>query len=192
MLANGTPMFVRRRRVPATPSAATTTPTTRTTRPPGSTGIGSSATADVFRFFQRDDRVPQGAPVDRAQPLLARRRALVRRRRRTSTCRSSRTRWPTACTAPRERDDDLYVMINAYWEPLEFTIQEGAPGPAGGASSTPRYRHPTTSRPREASRSSAASNTRPVRDQSSSWSASRNAFLTKPQPERSAEGFALR
>ncbi len=24
-------------------------------------------------------------------------------------------------------DDDLYVMINAYWQPLEFTIQEGLP-----------------------------------------------------------------
>jgi isoamylase len=23
-------------------------------------------------------------------------------------------------------DDDIYVMINAYWEPLEFHIQEGA------------------------------------------------------------------
>ena len=27
-----------------------------------------------------------------------------------------------------EKDDDLYVMINAYWEPLDFTIQEGSPG----------------------------------------------------------------
>ena len=25
-------------------------------------------------------------------------------------------------------DDDLYVMINAYWEALDFTIQEGQPG----------------------------------------------------------------
>jgi glycogen operon protein len=25
-------------------------------------------------------------------------------------------------------DRDLYVMINAYWEPLDFAIQEGAPG----------------------------------------------------------------
>jgi len=24
-------------------------------------------------------------------------------------------------------DDDLYVMINAYWEPLEFVVQEGRP-----------------------------------------------------------------
>ncbi|MGA9687068.1 MAG: glycogen-debranching protein, partial [Candidatus Sulfotelmatobacter sp.] len=24
-------------------------------------------------------------------------------------------------------DDDIYVMINAYWQPLEFQIQEGAP-----------------------------------------------------------------
>ncbi|MHB8677495.1 MAG: glycogen debranching protein [Candidatus Acidiferrales bacterium] len=26
-----------------------------------------------------------------------------------------------------QNDNDLYVMINAYWEPLTFTIQEGAP-----------------------------------------------------------------
>ena len=24
-------------------------------------------------------------------------------------------------------DSDLYVMINAYWQPLEFTLQEGSP-----------------------------------------------------------------
>ena len=24
-------------------------------------------------------------------------------------------------------DDDIYVMINAYWEPLRFQIQEGSP-----------------------------------------------------------------
>lgn len=27
-----------------------------------------------------------------------------------------------------QHDADLYVMINAYWEPLEFQIQEGTPG----------------------------------------------------------------
>jgi glycogen operon protein len=27
-----------------------------------------------------------------------------------------------------QRDDDLYVMINAYWEPLEFVVQEAQPG----------------------------------------------------------------
>lgn len=26
-----------------------------------------------------------------------------------------------------QADDDLYVMINAYWEALDFTVQEGAP-----------------------------------------------------------------
>jgi isoamylase len=26
-----------------------------------------------------------------------------------------------------QKDDDIYVMINAYWEPLKFTIQEGMP-----------------------------------------------------------------
>jgi glycogen operon protein len=24
-------------------------------------------------------------------------------------------------------DDDIYVMINAYWQPLQFQIQQGAP-----------------------------------------------------------------
>ena len=27
-----------------------------------------------------------------------------------------------------EQDQDLYVMVNAYWEPLTFRIQDGAPG----------------------------------------------------------------
>ena len=27
-----------------------------------------------------------------------------------------------------QADDDIYVMINAYWEPLQFQIQEGRPG----------------------------------------------------------------
>ena len=26
-----------------------------------------------------------------------------------------------------QSDDDIYVMINAYWQPLQFQIQEGAP-----------------------------------------------------------------
>ena len=26
-----------------------------------------------------------------------------------------------------QNDDDVYVMINAYWEPLTFTVQEGLP-----------------------------------------------------------------
>jgi len=26
-----------------------------------------------------------------------------------------------------QQDDDIYVMINAYWQPLDFTIQEGVP-----------------------------------------------------------------
>jgi glycogen operon protein len=26
-----------------------------------------------------------------------------------------------------QADDDVYVMINAYWETLDFTLQDGAP-----------------------------------------------------------------
>jgi len=26
-----------------------------------------------------------------------------------------------------ENDNDLYVMINAYWQPLDFVVQEGRP-----------------------------------------------------------------
>ncbi|MGB5565718.1 MAG: hypothetical protein WBN93_05245, partial [Acidimicrobiia bacterium] len=33
-----------------------------------------------------------------------------------------------ALSGASEQDDDLYVMINAWTEPLEFTIQEGEPG----------------------------------------------------------------
>ena len=27
-----------------------------------------------------------------------------------------------------QQDDDVYVMINAYWEPLDFVVQEGHAG----------------------------------------------------------------
>jgi isoamylase len=27
-----------------------------------------------------------------------------------------------------QQDDDIYVMVNAYWEPLTFVVQEGRPG----------------------------------------------------------------
>ncbi len=26
-----------------------------------------------------------------------------------------------------QRDDDIYVMVNAYWGALDFTVQDGAP-----------------------------------------------------------------
>ena len=41
---------------------------------------------------------------------------------------SARTASPTRCSGASEQDDDLYVMINAWTEPLEFTVQEGEPG----------------------------------------------------------------
>ena len=114
MLANGMPMFVRRRRVPATRSAATTTPTTRTTRPPGSTGIGCDRTATCSASSKRHDRLPQGAPIPRAQPVLARRCALVRRRPGGRSGRLSRTAWPIASTgraaATRPLRDDQRLL----------------------------------------------------------------------------------
>ena len=81
---------------------------------------------DIFRFFQS---------------------MIAFRKSHPSLCRSRFWRedvsWygvgPAADLSPDSRslafclhgasqdDDDIYVMINAYWEPLEFKVQEGAP-----------------------------------------------------------------
>jgi isoamylase len=85
----------------------------------------AQANRDIFRFFQK---------------MIAFRKA------HPSLCRSRFWRedvaWygtgPSADLSPdsrtlafclhgaSQRDDDLYVMINAYWEALEFNLQEGA------------------------------------------------------------------
>jgi hypothetical protein len=42
-------------------------------------------------------------------------------------------------------DDDVYVMVNEYWETLDFTMQDGAPARSGAGSSTRGARVRTTS-----------------------------------------------
>ena len=79
-------------------------------------------------LLQEHDRVSQGPSVIGAQPFLARRRELVRGRYGHRPLRFARTRWHFASTALLVRDEDVYVMINAYWENLDFTLQEGQPG----------------------------------------------------------------
>ena len=84
------------------------------------------ANQDIFRFFKS---------------------MIAFRKSHPSLCRSRFWRedisWygtgPTVDLSPESRslafclhgasqdDDDIYVMINAYWEPLQFKIQEGAP-----------------------------------------------------------------
>ena len=79
---------------------------------------------DMFRFFKLHDRVPQGAPVDRPQPRSGARTCTGTAPTGRSTSRPKRARWPTACAAHSENDNDLYVMINAHWEDADFAIQE--------------------------------------------------------------------
>jgi isoamylase len=80
---------------------------------------------DVFRFFQRM------IAFRRAHPTIGRSRFW-----------RDDVRWHGVGDAPdlsfesrsfawyldgaSQLDDDLYVMVNAFWEPLDFTIQEGA------------------------------------------------------------------
>jgi glycogen operon protein len=82
--------------------------------------------ADVFRFFR------EMIAFRKAHPSLARNRFW-----------RDDVRWYGASGDPdlsysshsvafalhgaSQADDDLYVMINAYWEPLDFAIQEGMP-----------------------------------------------------------------
>ncbi len=85
------------------------------------------ANADIFRFFKRM------IAFRKAHPSLGRSRFW-----------REDVRWYGVAGAPdlsfdshsfawyldgaSEGDADLYVMVNAFWQPLTFTVQEGAPG----------------------------------------------------------------
>jgi glycogen operon protein len=82
---------------------------------------------DVFRFFQRM------IAFRTAHPTLGRSRfwrAAVRWAGVDGDPDWSYLSRSLACYLDGSElgDVDLYVMINAYWEPLEFTVQEGAAG----------------------------------------------------------------
>ena len=101
------------------PRAATTTPTTRTTRLVGR--------LDAARAVRR----PGALRRPSARPAPPPRRSWPRRRGGATPCGGSGPSGPPD-TGDSSRSlawhvGDLYVIANAYWEPLTFAIQ--APGP---------------------------------------------------------------
>ena len=121
----------------AAPRAATTTPTTRTTRRRGSTGSGgrrsptSSASSPPCWRCATDEPVfaAPGFWGDDVRWFGARRPARPRPSSRSLA-------WQVG---------DLYVMANAWWEPLTFDVQ--APWPVGADRRHRPGRRPTTSSP---------------------------------------------
>ncbi|HPM83293.1 MAG TPA: isoamylase [Candidatus Anammoximicrobium sp.] len=82
---------------------------------------------DIFRFFQRM------IAFRKAHPSLARSRFWRNDVRWYGVGRPPDLSWNSRslafCLHGAAVDDaDIYVMINAYWEPLEFGIHEGLPG----------------------------------------------------------------
>src|SRR5208282_78483 len=76
---------------------------------------------------QADDRVPQGPSNAWTRPILARRRSVAWGRRLDRPV--LQLAQPRVLPARGLQGDcDLYVMINAYHEPLRFTIQESRSG----------------------------------------------------------------
>ena len=153
LLSQGVPMFVGATRS-AAPSAATTTPTARTTRSPGSTGASSRRNAgDLLRFWQQHDRVPQAHPALSARVLHrpdlndagpdGHRPGTARRLGEPGW---NDPRRPRAGLHPRRGFDeraDLHVMMNMYWE--RPRVRPAGRPARGGAPSTPACRRPTTS-----------------------------------------------
>ena len=83
--------------------------------------------ADIFRFFQ------QMIAFRKAHPSLARSRFWRDDIRWHGVARHPDLNWNSRSLAfclhgAAVEDADIYVMINAYWEPLEFGIHEGLPG----------------------------------------------------------------
>ena len=118
----------------AAPRAATTTPTTRTTRRRGSTGSGRAEFADLERFVGA--LLALRAPPPGARPAGrggATRCSSFGAVGPADTRSRARARW-------RGRVGDLYVIANAWWEPLD--VRDPGAGPVARASSTRRCAPP--------------------------------------------------
>ena len=89
-----------------------------------------TANQDVFRFFKVYDRLPQGPSLDSAAALSGINRTTDLQwygvGANTDQSDSSHS-LAYSLKGASLGDSDLYVMINAYWEALTFTIQEGRP-----------------------------------------------------------------
>jgi pullulanase/glycogen debranching enzyme len=77
-----------------------------------------------FSLLPEDDRLPQSPSFPEPQQILARRRRLVWNWRSPDFTHDSHS-LAFCLHGGSEGDDDIYVMINSYWDPLEFEIQEG-------------------------------------------------------------------
>ena len=138
-----------RRRIRCARSAATTTPTARTTRSAGSTGIGAARNGDLVEFFRK------AIALTRRFPILQRRKFFLgQRSRRRRGARSDLVRRPTSAArtgttpsahallpARRQRgrrptlgDYLLFFILNAHHESRWVTL----PPPAHRRALVPR------------------------------------------------------
>ena len=76
-------------------------------------------------LFAVDDRVPQGSSVDRAEPVLARRYHLVRRRGKDVDFSPQGQTLAYCLYGASLHDADVYVMINGSPRPQPFRVQVG-------------------------------------------------------------------
>ena len=84
------------------------------------------ANGDIFRFFQKM------IAFRKCHPTLGRSRFWREDIRWFGAGRDADLSYDSHCLAfclrgASQRDDDLYVMINAYWAPVEFEFQDGTP-----------------------------------------------------------------
>ena len=81
--------------------------------------------ADVYRFFKMMIALPQGAPVDWAEPVLARRRAAGTASAATVDWSDESHQLAYCLHGASQGDRDLYVMLNAGAADVKFRVQEG-------------------------------------------------------------------
>ena len=165
----------RRRRDPPDARAATTTPTTRTTRRAGSTGRWSSRTASMLRFVQRMIAFRKAHPRALAA-VVSTRGAINERGLPDIAWHGTRLNSPgfddpdaraLACTiAGFGGAPDLHVMMNMFWEPLEFEVPRASA--ARGASRSTRSSSPRTICPTRPRGCRSANQCSPCRDAVSS------------------------
>jgi isoamylase len=123
MLASGVPMFVAGDELMHT-QHGNNNPYNQDNETTWLDWSGRERNADVFRFFQRM------IAFRKAHPSIARSHFWRSDIRWYGTGPRVDMSWESRSLAylldgAAVQDDDLYVMINAWWEPLDFVVQEG-------------------------------------------------------------------
>ena len=80
---------------------------------------------DIFRFFKNMIAFSETSSFIEPQPFLAGGCQLVRNWREELILSYDSHSLAFCLHGASQNDDDIYVMINAYWEKLEFQVQEG-------------------------------------------------------------------